>query len=96
MLPGALLWGHNEDAGMDIDMPDASTAYIVNLTNSVTGLRYTACAPPLRPRLSIVTRAVMLIVQVHVPRAAQRQRVGLEQLRRHQHHQCSISERRCC
>lgn len=46
VLPGALLWGHNEDAGMDIDMPDASTAYILNLTNSETGLRYTACAFP--------------------------------------------------
>ena len=46
VLPGALLWGHNEDAGMDIDMPDASTAYILNLTNSDTGLRYTACAVP--------------------------------------------------
>ena len=44
VLPSALLWGHNEDAGMDIDMPDASTAYIVNLTNSNTGVRYTACA----------------------------------------------------
>ncbi len=46
VLPGALLWGHNEDAGMDIDMPDASTAYIVNLTNSDTGVRYTAFSPP--------------------------------------------------
>ena len=46
VLPSALLWGHNEDAGMDIDMPDASTAYILNLTNSETGLRYTACAFP--------------------------------------------------
>lgn len=45
VLPGALLWGHNEDAGMDIDMPDASTAYIVNLTNSDTGVRYTAYPP---------------------------------------------------
>ncbi len=42
VLPSALLWGHNEDAGMDIDMPAASTAYIVNLTNSHTRVRYTA------------------------------------------------------
>ncbi len=49
-----------------------------------------------RPRPSIVARALMLRMQLHVPRAAQRQRVGLEQPRRHQHHQCSISERRCC
>ncbi len=49
VLPSALLWGHNEDAGMDIDMPDASTAYIVNLTNSQTGVRYTACAPTSPP-----------------------------------------------
>ena len=46
VLPSALLWGHNEDAGMDIDMPDASTAYIVNLTNSNTGLRYLAYTYP--------------------------------------------------
>jgi hypothetical protein len=80
VLPSVLLWGHNEDAGMDIDMPDASTAYIVNLTNSQTGVRYTACAASIPPSAAFTPVRFLStpLLQIHVPRAAQRQRLGLE------------------
>ncbi len=108
MLPSALLWGHNEDAGMDVDMPQASTAYIVNLTNSQTGVRYTACAsPPAKPStrtststftFSTTSMPVLVkfrpLMQIHIPWAAQRQCVGLEQPWCHQHHKCVVPESR--